>query len=337
VADVVVAGAGIVGLAVAARLVHDGHQVTVVDKEPGVARHQTGRNSGVIHSGIYYEPGSLKARLAAAGSVSMKAYAAEHGIPVATTGKLIVATTPAQVEGLHRLADRAEANGVPATMLGPEAAREHEPHVRCTAGLWVEPTGVVDYGQVCQALASDVATAGQICLSTTLVGAVDTGRHVSVSIRGPHGEQELRADMLVACAGLHADRVARACGLRPAARILPFRGEYVELTPAAANLVNGLVYPVPDPRFPFLGVHLTRALDGRVHAGPNAVLALAREGYTWGDVDVHDVVDTLAWPGLWRLASLYLIPGAQEMVRSLSPRLFARSVAALLPGITQRT
>ena len=327
---VVVVGAGIVGLAVAARLTRDGVRVTVLEKEDGPARHQTGRNSGVIHSGLYYAPGSLKARMAQAGQRSMSAFARERGVDVDITGKLVVATAPEQVPGLHKLAERAVANGVPARLVGPDEAREREPHARCVEALWVETTGIVDYVGVCRVLAGDVvAGGGEVRYGAQVVAAHEDGSGVRVLT----GDDEVAADALVSCAGLHADRVARACGLVPAARIVPFRGEYFELTPEKSALVNGLIYPVPDPRFPFLGVHLTASLHGSAHAGPNAVLALAREGYRWRDVSVRDLADEFGWPGLWRMGARNLVPGAREVVRSLSRRAFARSLSELVPGI----
>jgi L-2-hydroxyglutarate oxidase len=334
---VVVVGSGIVGLAVAARLAARGDEVTVLEKEDGLALHQTGRNSGVVHSGLYYAPGSLKATMATAGARSMVAYARDKGVAVDVCGKLVVATTEAEVPGLEKLADRAVANGVPARRLTPAEAREHEPHVRAVAALRVESTGIVDYPGICRALAADVEAAGGRILFSEEVLAARTvpdapGTPGRVEIRTTRADRE--ADALIVCAGLHADRLARACGLEPEARIVPFRGEYFELTPEAGELVRGLIYPVPDPRFPFLGVHLTRGVEGHVHAGPNAVLALAREGYTWTDVSPRDVADSLAWPGLWRLAARNLVPGAAEVGRSLSKHAFARSLARLVPGIT---
>ncbi|WP_456823155.1 L-2-hydroxyglutarate oxidase [Cellulomonas sp. P5_E12] len=332
--QVVVVGAGIVGLAVAARLTGDGHQVTVLEKEQAVAVHQTGRNSGVIHSGLYYAPGSLKATMAVAGARSMERYARDRGVAVEITGKLVVASTDDQVAGLHRLAERAVANGVPARLVGTSGAREREPHVACVDALWVESTGIVDYTGVCRALAADVSDGGgQVLLGTRVISATETADGVHLQLERNGVPTELRADAVVACAGLHADRVARACGLDPTARIVPFRGEYYELSATAAELVNGLVYPVPDPRFPFLGVHLTRMIGGGIHAGPNAVLALAREGYTWRSVNVRDTADALTWPGLWRMGARNAVPGAREVGRSLSRRAFARSLAALVPAI----
>jgi (S)-2-hydroxyglutarate dehydrogenase len=333
---VVVVGTGIVGLAVAARLAARGDQVTVLDKEDGLAHHQTGRNSGVIHSGLYYAPGSLKATMAVAGARSMTRFAQEHGVAVEQCGKLVVATDEAEVAQLDRLAERAVANGVPVRRLDAAGARAHEPHVRAVAALRVETTGIVDYPGVCRALADDIrAAGGRILLGEELVAARTVadapGTRGRVEIRTTRADRE--ADALVVCAGLHADRVARACGIEPEARIVPFRGEYFELTPEAGDLVRGLIYPVPDPRFPFLGVHLTRGVEGHVHAGPNAVLALAREGYRWSDVSPRDLADSLAWPGLWRLAARNWAPGAAEVGRSLSRHAFARSLARLVPGI----
>ncbi|BDO41369.1 L-2-hydroxyglutarate oxidase [Cellulomonas sp. NTE-D12] len=337
-AHVVVVGAGIVGLATAARLAADGHRVTVLDKERRVATHQTGRNSGVIHSGLYYAPGSLKATMAVAGSRSMVDFATRHRVDVRVTGKLVVASTDDEVDGLHRLAERGAANGVAARLVTASQARELEPHVACVEALRVEPTGIVDYVGVCRALADEVrAAGGEVLLGAGLVAAQEDT--AGVRVRAAHGDGsgrlDLQADGLVSCAGLQADRVARACEVDPSARIVPFRGEYFALAPRAAALVQGLIYPVPDPRFPFLGVHLTRGVDGGVHAGPNAVLALAREGYTWRDVVPGDLVDALSWPGTWRMAAHNVVPGAREVLRSLSKKAFAASLARIVPGIRE--
>lgn len=330
--DVVVVGAGIVGLAVADRLAGSGREVLVLEKEPDVARHQTGRNSGVIHSGLYYAPGSHKARMSVAGARSMTAFAREHGVPVDICGKLVVAVEDREVAGLRALQARAEANGVPVRWLGPAEAAEYEPHVRCVAALRVETTGIVDYVAVARALATRVSGAGGEVRTSSPVLDVQA-RPDGVAVQTPSGE--VRARHLVNCAGLHSDRVAALAGLVPAARIVPFRGEYFTLRPGRERLVRGLIYPVPDPRFPFLGVHLTRMVDGSVHAGPNAVLALSREGYRWRDVRPADVRDAVSWPGLWRLGARNAGPAVMEMRRSLSRRAFAASLARLVPEITQ--
>ena len=331
--DVVVAGAGIVGLATAYELTRRGHAVTVLDKEPTVAAHQTGHNSGVIHSGLYYVPGSLKATLGVAGASSMRDFAAEHGVAVDICGKLVVATTQAQVPALLRLLDRGRRNGVPVTLISPQQAREYEPHVRCVAALRVETTGIVDFVGVCDVLVALIEQGGgQVRLGTEIVG-VD-GRFDGVTVTTAGGAPgEVRAEQFVNCAGLHSDRLARLAGLNPAVRIIPFRGEYFELAPAQEHLVRGLIYPVPDPTLPFLGVHLTRMIRGGVHAGPNAVLALAREGYTWGDVRRRDIADSLAWPGLWQLGKRYWRTGIGEVARSVSEKRFLASLRELVPDL----
>lgn len=331
---VVVVGGGIVGLATARALARRGDDVTVLEKETALATHQTGRNSGVIHSGIYYAPGSLKATMAVRGAESMTAFARDRHIPVETTGKLVVATTSEEVPGLHALADRAAANGVPARLVSAAEARGYEPHVSCVEALRVETTGIVDYAQVCLAFADDVVAGGGLVRLGTRFGGVETTR-TGLRVRTTR-DDTVETDALVVCAGLQADVVARECGIVPEARIVPFRGEYFELAQHREHLVRGLIYPVPDPRFPFLGVHLTRMVRGGVHAGPNAVLALRREGYAWHDVDLGELRDSLSWPGLWRLGAKHAASGAREVVRSLSRSAFARSVARLVPGIEAR-
>ena len=327
---VVVAGAGIVGLATAAELARRGHRVTVLEKEDGIARHQTGRNSGVIHSGLYYRPGSLKAKLGTAGAQSMREFADQHGIDVDICGKLVVATEPRQVPSLLTLLDRGRANGVPVRLISPEQAAEYEPHVSCVAALQVASTGIVDYRGVCAALAEQIRErGGEIVLDSEIVGINGSFDQVVITTT----TAEVFADQFVNCAGLHADRLARLAGLQPAVRIIPFRGEYYELTGAAEHFVHGLIYPVPDPTLPFLGVHLTKTIGGGVHAGPNAVLALAREGYSWRDVDRYDIADSLRWPGLWRLGRKYWRTGYHEVRRSLSPERFLASLRELVPAL----
>ncbi|GGM87890.1 L-2-hydroxyglutarate oxidase [Dactylosporangium sucinum] len=329
----VVIGGGIVGLATAHRLTqeHPDAQVTVVEKEQTWGAHQTGHNSGVIHAGVYYKPGSLKATLCKAGSASMVAFCQEHDIPHRVTGKLIVATDPAELPRLHALHERAKANGLPVRLVGPAEAREYEPEVACVEGIHVASTGIADFGAVCVTLAALLEKSG----ATLRTGARVTGIRSSnreIVVRTTAGD--IVGDVLVNCAGLHADRVARMAGIRPPARIIPFRGEYYELREDRRHLVNGLIYPVPDPQFPFLGVHLTRMVDGSVHAGPNAVLAMAREGYTWGRIRPGDVADAVGYSGLWALARRHLRYGITEVRRSLSKRRFAASLARLVPAVT---
>ncbi|WP_328810687.1 L-2-hydroxyglutarate oxidase [Rhodococcus sp. NBC_00294] len=327
----VVVGAGIVGLATGRALVRRGYRVTVLDKESDIATHQTGNNSGVIHSGLYYAPGSLKATLAVSGSVSMRDLAREHDLPVDVCGKLVVATTEAQVPALRALAERGAVNGVPCRMITADEAREYEPAVRAVAALRVESTGIIDYRAVCARLRREIEDAG----SDVVLGAEVVAISGSIEVRCRTGQSEtlIAADLLVNCAGLHSDRIARMAGVTPAVRILPFRGEYFELAPQYSHLVRGLIYPVPDPTLPFLGVHLTRMIDGTVHAGPNAVLALAREGYRWRDIAPRDVADALAWPGLWRLGRRYWRTGAQEVARSVSSARFLASLRELVPDL----
>lgn len=330
--DVVVVGGGIIGLATADALMTrlPGVTVSVLEKEASVATHQTGRNSGVVHAGIYYAPGSMKADLAVRGGDRMVDFCAEHGIAHDRCGKLVVATTDAQRPRLDALAERARANGVAVTSLTPDAAREHEPHVACVAALHVAATGRADFAGVAHALAERIiAEGGEVRTGTTAGRARPTpgGWKVETTSGSVH------ARFLVGCAGLHADRVARRSGASSDVRILAFRGEYLDVIGQSADLVHGLVYPVPDPRFPFLGVHLTRGLDGHVHAGPNAVLALAREGYRWSDVSLRDLASTLTWPGTARLVGRYWRPGFDEMVRSLSRRRFMAAAQQLVPNL----
>lgn len=329
-AEVVVAGAGIVGLATAYELIRRGHDVTVLEKETEIARHQTGRNSGVIHSGLYYAPGSLKARLGTAGAASMRDFAVEHGISVEICGKLVVATSPQQLPALEKLHERGQANGVPVRRVTPSEAKELEPYVSCVAALRVETTGIVDYVGVCRTLAALIVDGGGRLLTRTQIVGIDA-RPDGVTVTATDGEH--RAERFVNCAGLQSDRLARLAGLEPDVRIVPFRGEYFELKPAYDHLVRGLIYPVPDPTLPFLGVHLTKMINGGVHAGPNAVLALAREGYSWRTVKPKDVADYLRWPGLWRLGKRYWRTGIGEIARSLFHQRFLASLRELVPSL----
>ncbi|PWW62092.1 L-2-hydroxyglutarate oxidase [Actinokineospora spheciospongiae] len=325
-------GGGILGLATARELTARGRSVTVLEKEPRWAAHQTGHNSNVVHAGLYYAPGSVKARMSVAGNRSMAEYAREHGVPFQRCGKLVVATEESQLPALRVLAERAGANGVPVRVISAAEAREHEPEVACVAALRVDSTGIIDFPAVCAAMVGELERAGaDLRLSTPVLG-IRAGSTGGVEVAT--GTEVLRASTLVNCAGLHSDRIARMAGLRPRARIVPFRGEYYELKPSRASLVRGLIYPVPDATLPFLGVHLTRMLDGSVHAGPNAVLALKREGYRWRDVSAADVAETVRFPGTWALARKYAYPtGVDEVLRSLSRRRFAASLAKLVPAV----
>lgn len=332
--SVVVIGGGIIGLAVAWELTGRGLDVTVLEKEGGWAAHQTGHNSNVVHAGLYYKPGSFKARMSVAGNRSIVDFARRHDVPVEVCGKLVVATGEEEVPALDVLAERAAANGVPAKRITPAEAREYEPEVSCVAALRVESTGIIDYPGVCAALVRLLGEAGADLRLNSAALAIRAGRTGGVEVAT--GAGIVRADALVNCAGLHSDRVARLAGLTPSARIVPFRGEYYELRPESRHLVKGLIYPVPDPTLPFLGVHLTRMLDGSVHAGPNAVLALRREGYRWTDFSAKDVAEVATFPGTWRLARRYAIPtGLDEVRRSFSKKRFAASLARLVPAVTE--
>ncbi|MFJ7018032.1 L-2-hydroxyglutarate oxidase [Streptomyces sp. NPDC101117] len=327
--DVLVVGGGIVGLATAYAVTRaaPGTRVTVLEKEPGPARHQTGRNSGVIHSGVYYRPGSLKARYAVGGAAEMVKFCAEYGVAHAVTGKLIVATGREELPRLHALAQRGRENGIAVRELGAAQIAEYEPEVEGLAALHVPTTGVCDFAGVARRLAE--ASGAEIRYGAR-VERVERRPSLGVAVRTTRGDV-VRGRVLVNCAGLHCDEVARLTGDDPEARIVPFRGEYYTLK--RPELVRGLVYPVPDPAFPFLGVHLTRGIDDGVHIGPNAVPALAREGYRWGVVRPREVGTTLAWPGAWRMARRHWRYGAGELHRSLSKAAFTDAVRRLLPAV----
>ncbi|WP_405871390.1 MULTISPECIES: L-2-hydroxyglutarate oxidase [unclassified Streptomyces] len=327
--DVLVIGGGIVGLSTAFAITRavPGTRVTVLEKEPGPARHQTGRNSGVIHSGIYYRPGSLKARYAVRGAAEMVKFCAEYGIAHAVTGKLIVATDREELPRLHALVQRGRENGIPVRELGAAQIAEYEPEVRGLAAIHVGTTGVCDFVGVARQLAE---SSGAEIRYGAQVARVDRRPELGVAVQTVSGDI-VRARVLVNCAGLYCDEVARLTGDDPGMRIVPFRGEYYTL--ARPELVRGLVYPVPDPAFPFLGVHLTRGIDGGVHIGPNAVPALAREGYGWGVVRPREVARTLTWPGTWRMAGQHWLYGAGELRRSVSKGAFTGAVRRLLPAV----
>ncbi|MGW4046689.1 L-2-hydroxyglutarate oxidase [Streptomyces sp. NPDC004721] len=329
--DVLVIGGGIVGLSTAYAITRaaPGTRVTVLEKEQGPARHQTGRNSGVIHSGIYYRPGSLKARYAAGGAAEMVKFCAEYGIAHEVTGKLIVATGREELPRLHALVQRGRENGIPVRELGPAQIEEYEPEIGGLAAIHVGTTGICDFTAVARRLAE--ASGAEIRYGARVV-RVDRRPELGVAVLTGRGDV-VRARVLVNCAGLYCDEVARLTGDEPGVRIVPFRGEYYEL--ARPELVRGLVYPVPDPAFPFLGVHLTRGVDGGVHIGPNAVPALAREGYGWGVVRPRELAGTLGWPGSWRLARRHWRYGAGELRRSVSKAAFTQAVRRLMPGVRE--
>jgi len=330
--DVAVIGGGIVGLASARALAQTpGRRIVVLEAEADIARHQTGHNSGVIHSGLYYRPGSLKAANCAAGRDAMYRYCEEKGIRHERCGKIVVAVNEAQRPALDELERRGRANGLEGLRrLGPEAIRELEPHARGVDGLHVPQTGIVDFSDVAHAYARDLADLGM---------EVRTGFRVAAVRKTPDGwilsdgSAEVPARALVNCAGLHSDRIARLCGMEPEVRIVPFRGEYYRIKPGRESLVRNLIYPVPDPRFPFLGVHFTRMVHGGVEAGPNAVLALKREGYRKLDFSLRDVGSWFFYGGFWKLAFRYWRMGLGELWRSFSKGAFVRSMQALVPEI----
>jgi L-2-hydroxyglutarate oxidase len=329
--DVAIVGGGIVGLATALALTRLGvTNLVVLEAEEQLAAHQTGHNSGVIHSGLYYRPGSLKARLCAAGREELFAFCEQESIPHGRTGKLVLATSSAELPRLAALAERAWANGLHVRQVDQGELDQFEPHARGLAGLWVAETGIVDYRQVAAAYARHITSAG---------GEIRTGWRLAECRREPtqlvltSHRGEVNCRFLVTCAGLQADRVARLCGVEPGVRIVPFRGEYYELAPEARHLVRGLIYPVPDPRFPFLGVHFTRKVDGGVEAGPNAVLAFKREGYGRLSFAPRDAWETLHFGGFWGLARRFWRTGAGEFYRSFSKYAFWRALRTLVPAV----
>lgn len=333
--DLVVVGGGVVGLATAraALAARPGLRVVVVEKEGAVARHQSARNSGVLHAGLYYRPGSRKAALCQAGKARMEAFCDAEGIPWTRSGKVVVAVTDAEVPRLDALAARAAANGVAVERLDADGLREREPHAAGVAALWVPSTGVTDFAAVAGRLAERLGEAGaEIRTGTAVTGGRETGTGVVVETDG--GAVEARA--LVTCAGLWADRVARLFGVTPSVELVPFRGEYALLRPEAATLVRGLIYPVPDPALPFLGVHLTRRVDGTVDAGPSAALAFARDGYRFSTVRPRDLGEALASPAFRRLARTHLRSGLDELARSLSLTTFWKAARRLLPQLRRQ-
>jgi (S)-2-hydroxyglutarate dehydrogenase len=331
--NVIIIGGGVVGLAVAleitCRFPH--LRLLLLEKEDRVARHQSGHNSGVIHSGVYYKPGSLKARLCVTGAAAMVEFCREHAIPHNVCGKVIVATHPDELPRLENLRQRGEANGLTGLrLIGPDELREIEPHAVGLQALVVPSTGITDYAVVCQKYAELISARG----GTVLTSAAATNiRRSSDEIVVETSRGAFSTSALINCAGLFSDRVARMAGDAPGVMIVPFRGEYYDLVPERAPLVRALIYPVPDPRFPFLGVHFTRRITGRVDAGPNAVLALAREGYRHTDISLRDLAASIAFPGFWRMARRNWRNGIDEWRRSLSKPAFVKALQRLVPEI----
>ncbi len=334
--NIVIIGGGIVGLATGVQLksIRPDLNITLLEKEPDLAHHQTGHNSGVIHSGIYYRPGSLKAQNCREGVRLLLEFCDQHAIPYELCGKVIVATTEDELPRLQTLFERGQANGVPdLRLISPEELREREPHTVGVKALVSPQTGIVDYTQVADAMAAVIRDKGGVIqTSTPVTNLVPDGSGFRVET--PNGD--FPADQVINCAGLHADQIPALADQERPLRIVPFRGEYYTLAPESRSLVNHLIYPVPDPKFPFLGVHFTRSVDGEVEAGPNAVLALAREGYGKTDFVLAEVWDYLTYPGFWHMARKYWTVGIAEQWRSLMKFAFVRSLQKLIPEITSR-
>ena len=331
--DLVIVGGGIVGLATALQALRSGPgtRLAVLEKESALARHQSGHNSGVIHSGIYYKPGSLKAKNCVAGAVAMVEFCREHGIPHEICGKVVAATDQSELAGLDELMRRGTANGVPGlTMIGKEQVRELEPHCAGIAALYVPGTGITNYAIVSQKYADLIEAAGGRILTNCEVRGI-AQHSAEVVLETTQGA--VRATRVINCAGLHSDRIMRLAGEGNEIRIVPFRGEYYEIVPARRELVRNLIYPVADPRFPFLGVHFTRRISGGIEAGPNAVLALKREGYRKTDFNLKDAIETAVFPGFWRMAAKYWRSGVGEYYRSLNKSAFTHALQKLVPEI----
>ena len=331
--DLVIIGGGIVGLATALEAArrNRGRQIAVLEKESAIARHQTGHNSGVIHSGIYYKPGSLKAKNCVAGAAAMVGFCREHSIPFDICGKVVVATAESELPGLHELMRRGTANGVPGlAIIDKDRLREMEPHCSGFSALHVPGTGITDYSAVARKYAELIqADGGQILTQCEVRGIRRNAQEIVIETeRGA-----IQANFAINCAGLHSDRVMRLAGDAQGLKIVPFRGEYYEIVHDRRKLVRSLIYPVADPRFPFLGVHFTRRITGGIEAGPNAVLALKREGYRKTDFNVKDALETAAFPGFWRMAAKYWWSGFGEYYRSLNKPAFTRALQKLVPEI----
>ena len=330
--DIAVIGGGIVGLATALALASGySGSIVVLEAEDALAAHQTGHNSGVIHSGLYYKPESLKARLCTEGRQSLARFCRQRNIPHDLCGKVVIAVNESELPALDELQRRGAANGLAELRrISIEEIREREPHAAGIAGLRVRETGIINYARVAGEYATVVRELGGRVQTASRVFAV-TRKPDAIVLHTTHGDVECRG--LVNCGGLQSDRVARMCGLNPDVKIIPFRGEYYNLSRNAWHLCKHLIYPVPDPAFPFLGVHFTRSIDGGIEAGPNAVLALARHGYKWSDINLRDLAETLAFDGFWKMAGKYWRAGFDEMHRSLSRQAFLASLQRLMPEL----
>ncbi len=331
--DIGVIGGGIIGLATAMRLAQEfpRYKVAVLEKESEIAQHQTGHNSGVIHAGIYYAPGSQKANFCSTGGKLLRQFCDERGIPYEMCGKVIVATSESELPGLQELYRRGTANGAEGLeVVSPERLKELEPHAAGVKAIWSPNTGIIDYRKVASAYATEMRESGGDLFTGTWVMSI-ARRDGSLYLETSKGE--LQTKYVINCAGLHADKVARMMGVDIGVRIVPFRGEYFSIRPDRAHLVRGLIYPVPNPRLPFLGVHFTRRITGEVEAGPNAVLAFAREGYRKTSFNLGDVIGTLGYTGFWRMARTYWKTGVDEQYRSIFKSVFLRSLQTLVPEI----
>ena len=330
--DFVIIGGGIVGLSTAMTLgkTYPKAKIAVLEKESCWAFHQTGHNSGVIHSGVYYKPGGFKARFCRAGNRSMVQFCQQHDIDYNICGKVIVAVEESELPQLENIYQRGLQNGLKVRKISASEVKEIEPHVRCLAALHVPSTGIVNYRQVCQKYADLIRLqGGELYLNTKVVKIVSSNSiEVLETTQGTFSSR-----FIINCAGLYSDRLAKLGGAKPKAKIVPFRGEYYELKPEKRSLVNTLIYPVPNPNFPFLGVHFTKMIDGSVHAGPNAVLSLKREGYHKTDFNLRDFAEVMTYPGFWRLAAKHRDDGIQEIIRSFSKAAFTRSLQRLIPAV----
>jgi (S)-2-hydroxyglutarate dehydrogenase len=331
-ADFCIIGGGIVGLATAYAILtrRPGASVIVLEKEATLGQHQTGRNSGVIHSGIYYAPGSFKAKLCREGAQRTKDFCTQHGIPFEPRGKLIVATRPADLPRLHTLRDRARQNGITVEHLSAAAIAEREPNVTGLEALFVPAAAIVSYGAILRALADQIThLGGDVHMSTAPQAIRETASNVQIDT----GSDTIQASHLIACAGLQSDRIARMAGVKITHRIVPFRGEYYRLSPARTGVVDAMIYPVPDPDLPFLGVHLTPMIDGSISVGPNAMLGLAREGYAKGAVNLRDMADMAGFPGFWRAMARNIGPGLTELGNSLFKRRYLAACQQYCPDL----